>query len=186
MGIGVAASADRAGAGAGCRAGASDESEAPVGLFEFECRGPDGTVKWRERCSNIVTTAGKRLNLDVTFGATAKPSWFMLLAGAGAKAAGDTLAAHAGWTEVTAYTGTRPAITFTASTVANTTGAQVTHASAIAFAINADATVIAGAGVCNAASGTTGTLYNVGDFPASRTMANGDTLSVTITLSQAA
>ena len=153
----------------------------------FECFGPDGELKWREEFDNVVTTSGKQLHMDVMFGATAKPSWFVLLKGTGTAAAGDTLATHATWTELvpgTAYTGNRPGITFGAATVFSTTGAQVSNGTAVAFSILVNNTVIAGAGVCTAATGTTGTLYNVGDFASSRTMGAGDSLNVTIVLQQ--
>ena len=161
--------------------------DAPWGHFVCECVGADGEVKWTEEFDNVVTTAGKQLHLDVMFGATAKASWFVLLKGAGTAAAGDTLATHAGWTELvpgTAYTGNRPAITFGAATVFSTTGAQVTNGTAVSFAILVNSTVIAGAGVATVATGTSGTLYNIGDFASSRTMGAGDTLNVTIVLQQ--
>lgn len=181
----LAASADRAAAGLVAAPAAGDACPAPRAAFAFECLGPDGAVKWRDGFSNVVTTSGKQNLLDVYLGATAKPSWFVILKGTGTPAAGDTLATHATWTEATPYTGNRPAITFGAATVVNTTGAQVVNGTAVSFAITATATV-AGAGVCTAATGTTGTLYNVGDFAAARSVASGDTLAVTITLSMAA
>lgn len=171
-------------AGAASGPGFLDAVAAACATFEVECVGPDGEVKWRDECRNLVTLAGKRLMLDVMFGATAKPSWFVLLKGAGAVASADTLAAHAGWTEVTAYAGSRPGVTFGASGTYSTTGANITHGAAASFAINADNTAIAGCGVCTAATGTAGTLYNAGDFASARTLGNGDTLNVTVTLQQ--
>lgn len=184
MTVGSSGAADRASAGALSVARGAEGVDAPWARFACECFGPDGELKWREEFDNVVTTEGKQLNLNVTFGATAKPTWFVLLKGTGAAAAGHTLGTHAGWTEVAAYTGSRPTISFGASTVFSTTGAQVSNGTAATFAINADNTVIAGAGVCTAATGTTGTLYNIGDFASSRTMGNGDSLNVTVTLQQ--
>ena len=152
-------------------------------MFHVEARNAAGELLWKEDLHNVVTTAGKQLMLDVFFGATAKPSWFMLLKGAGAAAKGDTLAAHATWPEVTAYAGNRPAVAFSGSTVYSTTGAQVTH-SPITFTVNADGTTIAGLGICNAATGTAGVLYNAGDFSSSRTLGTNDTINVTATLQQ--
>lgn len=178
--------ADTATAGLIAKAQAIDTIAAPRARYAFECIGPDGAVKWTETVHNIVTVTGKQLALDVVFGAVAKPSWFMLLKNAGAAAATDTLLTHAAWTEYANYTGTRPAVTFTAATVVSTTGAQVTHAAAISFAISGAGGTVAGVGVCTATSGTTGTLFNNGDFGAARNVTAGDSLNVTVTLSLAA
>lgn len=149
---------------------------APRMRFDVECIGPDGRMKWRESVFNTVTTEGKTFAIDKLLkGSAYTAAWYMLLKGTGSAVAGDTLASHSGWSEVTPYSGNRPAITWgTSSAGANT-------ATAVSFSINATATV-AGAGVCSAASGTSGTLYNAADFAASRSVASGDTLNVTPTL----
>lgn len=152
-------------------------------VFHVEARNADGDLLWTEEVRNVVTTVGKQAMLDACFGARAKDSWFMLLKGSGAAAKGDTLASHATWPEVTAYTGNRPAVAFSAATVYSTTGAQVTHP-AITFTINADNTTIAGLGICNAATGTTGLLYNAGDFGSSRVLGANDNINVTAILQQ--
>lgn len=100
----------------------------------------------------------------------------MGLKGAGSAAAGDTLASHAGWSEVNPYTGNRPAITF------GTTSAGSNTATAVSYSITSGATV-AGAFVCSVNTGTSGTLYSAGDFTSSRTVASGDTLNSTLTVS---
>ena len=184
------------GAADGCRAGvvarpcAADDLPAPRARFDFVCYDEDGNEKWRDHGHNVVTLEGKTLNLNVFFGATAKPgAWYILLAGTGTKAATDTLGTHAGWAEYANYTGTRPAITFGAATTVNTTGAQVTNTggTAVTFAISGAGGTVASAGVCTAASGTTGTLWNVVDFTGgSRAVAAGDSLNVTISESFAA
>ncbi|WP_156815529.1 hypothetical protein [Pseudanabaena sp. PCC 6802] len=96
-------------------------------------------------------------------------------------AAGDTLASHAGWTELapgTAYTGNRQALTL--GTVA--AGSVDNSASKAVFPILANNTV-AGAFICTAATGTSGILYGEGNFTGgNRSVVNGDTLNVTITL----
>jgi hypothetical protein len=189
MTVGSTGVADRASAGALSVVRDVDGVDAPWGHFVCECFGPNGELKWREEFDNVVTTAGKQMHLNVMFGGTAKPTtWNVLLKGTGTAAAADTLATHAGWTELvpgTAYTGNRPAIAFGAATVFSTTGAQVTNGTAVSFSILVNSTVIAGAGVAaDAATGTTGVLYNIGDFASSRTMGAGDSLNVTITLQQ--
>ena len=155
----------------------ADSIRAPVATFTFECVGPDGQVKWREEIRNLVTTVGRTDILDKYLkGASYTAAWFLGLAGAGSKAAGDTLASHAGWTELTPYSGNRPAITW------GTTSAGSNTCTAVSIAITGTATV-AGAFCCTVASGTSGTMYNVSDFAVARGVANGDTLNVTVTLS---
>jgi len=151
--------------------------EAPHFGFKIECVGADGKVKWVEEFRNLVTTAGKNSILSVYFdAATQITTWYLGLKGTGSAAAGDTLASHAGWSEVTPYAGNRPAITFgTAS------GGSLAASSAVSYAINASATV-AGAFIASANTGTSGTLYSAGDFAASRSVVSGDTLNVTPTV----
>ena len=173
----ITSAADTAAASAGMRAALADSLPAPSAVFEVVCIGPDGEEKWRETVRNLVTTAGKTDIVDKYLkGSAYTAAWFGILAGSGTKAVGDTLASHAGWTEITAYTGSRPAITW------GTTSAGSNTSSTISYSMNGAYTV-AGIGISSVASGTSGTLYNVGDFAAARTGASGDTLNVTITLS---
>lgn len=164
-------------AGVEMRGGHLEHADAPHFTFEIECRGADGKVKWVERIRNLVTTGGKNDLLDKYFkGSAYTAAWKLGLKGTGSAAAGDTLASHAGWAEVTPYAGNRPAITFgTSSSGSNT-------ATAVSYSINGSATV-AGAFVTDQASGTTGILYSAGDFAASRSVISGDTLNVTLTVS---
>ncbi len=153
--------------------------DAPRLHYEVECIGPDGVARWRDAFDNLVTTAGKNFLLDTVFkGSAYTAAWFLGLKGSGTAAAGDTLASHAGWSEVTPYTGNRPGITF------GTTSAGSNTATAVGYSITAAGpTTVAGAFVASAASGTSGTLYSVGDFAAARSVLAGDTLNVTLTLS---
>lgn len=166
---------------AGLVAGAGFKEESGVPRFKYtvECVGADGKVRWVEEFENLVTTAGKTDLIDKYFkGSGYTAAWYLGLAGAGTKAAGDTLASHGGWTEVTPYTGNRPAITF------GTTSSGSNTATAVSFSITAAGpTTVAGAFIASAASGTSGTLYSVGDFAASRSVLAGDTLNVTMTVS---
>lgn len=160
--------------------GFGDAMPAPRMRFDIECVGPDGEVKWRESVENLVTTAGKTDIVDKYLkGSAYTAAWYLVLAGAGTKAVGDTLASHAGWTELTPYSGSnRPSITW------GTTSGGSNTSSAVSVSINATATV-AGAGICATQNNatTTGVLYNIADFSASRSVASGDTLNVTITIS---
>lgn len=155
------------------------EKFGPYFTYHVECYGADGHLKWTEKYDNLVTTAGKTDIIDKYFkGSTYTASWNLGLKGAGTAVVGDTLASHAGWSEVNPYTGNRPAITF------GTTSGGSNTATAVSYSITGTATV-AGAFVCNAASGTTGTLYSAGDFSVSRNVVSGDTLNVTLTVSAA-
>ena len=150
---------------------------APFFRYEVECIAPDGSVRWRDGFTNLVTTVGKTDIVDKYFkGSAYTAAWFLGLKGTGTAAVGDTLASHAGWAEVNPYTGNRPAITF------GTTSGGSNTATAVSYAINATATV-AGAFVASVNTGTAGTLYSAGDFAASRSVVSGDTLNVTLTVS---
>ncbi len=153
-----------------------ERASAPRFRYHVKCVGADGKVKWTEDVENIVTTEGGNDLIDKYFkGSAYTATWYMGLAGVGAKAVGDTLASHAAWAELTPYTGNRPAITFGATANKSNT------ATAVSYAITATATV-AGAFVANVNTGTAGKLYSVSDFAASRSVVSGDTLNVTLTV----
>jgi hypothetical protein len=150
---------------------------APRFTYRIECRDAAGRVKWAETVENLVTTQGGNDLIDKYFkGSAYTATWYMGLAGVGAKALADTLASHAAWAELTPYAGNRPAITF------GTTSAKSNTATAVSYAITGTATV-AGAFVANVNTGTAGILYSVSDFAASRSVVSGDTLNVTLTVS---
>ena len=153
---------------------------APYVTYSIECIGADGEIRWAEQVTNLVTTVGRTDLVDKYLkGSAYTAAWYLVLAGAGTKAAGDTLASHAGWTELTPYAGSnRPAITW------GTTSAGSNTSSAVSISINATATV-AGAGICTTQSNasTSGILYSVSDFGAARSVISGDTLNITMTIS---
>lgn len=164
-------------AGVDVYARGNHETSAPFFRYEVECRDASGALKWSEDIANLVTTAGKTDIVDKYFkGSAYTAAWYLGLKGAGTAAAGDTLASHAGWAEVNPYTGNRPAIAF------GTTSAGSNTATAVSFAITSGATV-AGAFIASVSTGTSGVLYSAGDFASSRTVANGDTVNVTVTVS---
>ena len=158
----------------------TEHVKAPTAIFHFVARDKDGKIKWEENIHNLVTTEGGNDILTKYFkdtGTPYTPAWYCLLKGAGTSAVGDTLASHAGWTEITAYSGNRPALTF------GTASARSLAATAVTYTFNGAATV-AGAGVCTVATGTSGILYNSANFTGGdKTMANGETLDVTVTFS---
>jgi hypothetical protein len=166
------------GSGLVANPGLAEELGAPRFVYSIECVGADGAVKWVEEFSNLVTTQGKNDIIDKYFkGSAYTAAWFLGLKGTGTAAVGDTAASHAGWAEVNPYTGNRPAITF------GTTSAGSNTATAVSFSITGSATV-AGAFIQSVNTGTTGILYSAGDFATSRSVVSGDTLNVTVTVSQ--
>lgn len=138
---------------------------------------PNGKIRWHVRYHNLVTTEGKNNLIDCYFKITSCASgWYLGLKGTGTAVIADTLASHASWSEVTPYSGNRPAITFgTSSSGSNT-------ATAVSYAVTGTATV-AGSFVSSVNTGTSGKLYSAGDFAASRSVLSGDTLNVTLTVS---
>jgi hypothetical protein len=174
----------------------SGEQMSALGYFTVQCYDKDGKLKWEAENHNLVVNVGLQYmaSCALTAGATAVTqitAWYIGLYGAGASntpAAGDTMASHAGWTEVVPYSNaTRPACTFVAATTANPSVAT-NSASPASFTINATSTVGGAFLVSNSTkSGTTGTLFSAADFssPGDRSVASGDTLNVTYTLSLA-
>lgn len=157
-------------------AGAAEQVAGPRFIYSYELI-RDGEVIDQWETSNLVTTAGKNDLIDKYFkGSAYTAAWYLGLAGSGTKAAGDTLASHAGWSEVNPYSGNRPAITF------GTTSGGSNTATAVSYTCTGSATV-AGAFVASANTGTSGTLYSAGDFSSSRAVISGDTLNVTLTVS---
>lgn len=166
------------------------ETARATGHFKAECYDADGNLKWVAENHNLVVNVGLQYMAGSALtGTAAGSSWYIGLYGAGASntpAASNTLASHAGWTEITPYSGSRPSAGLAAATNANPS-VVTNSASPTAFSINATATV-GGAFLCNAASGTSGILFSASDFqsPGDRVVASGDTLNVTYTFSLSA
>lgn len=157
-------------------------------IYQVECFGVDGFLKWSDSFHNLVTTAGLNKYLDATLKTgSVSPAWFVgLITGPGGGntyVLADTMAVHAGWAENTTYSnGTRPAWT-PGSIVA---GSVDNSASKAVFNINGTAT-IAGCFMADNStkSGAVGTLLGEGNFTGGdRLVQNGDTLNVTITATQ--
>jgi len=157
------------------------------GVYSVECVGPDGQVKWTDTFHNLVMNEGVQdMNTQYFKGAAYTASPFLgLVTGPGSGttfAAADTLASHAGWTESSAYAGSRKAVTFGTATTANPS-VITNSASPSSFVMNATVT-IAGAFLCTVASGTSGVLFSAGDFTGGdKNVDSGDTLNVTYTFS---
>jgi hypothetical protein len=161
------------------------------GVFTVTCVGADGQEKWSDTFHNLVVNQGLQDMNSKYFAATGYTSaWFLgLVQGPGSGttfAAADTLASHAGWTELvpgTAYTGNRKAVTFGTATTADPSVIS-NSASPSSFTMTSNAQTIAGAFLCSVATGTSGILFSAGDFTGGdKLVDSGDTLSVTYTFS---
>jgi len=171
----------------------SGEQASATGVYHIECHDKDGKLKWSADTQNLVVNAGLAYMAGTALtSVTQITTWYIGLYGAGASntpAAGDTMASHAGWTEVVPYSNaTRVQATFVTATTANPS--VVTNAASPAtFNINATSTV-GGAFLTSgsAKNGTTGTLFSAADFsaPGDRSVVSGDIISVTYTFSLAA
>jgi hypothetical protein len=156
------------------------------GVFTLTCYDKDGNLKWQDKTPNLVVNVGlKDMNEKYFTGSNYSASWYLGLYGAGSSntpAAGDTMASHAGWTEVTDYSeATRPACVFGTSTTADPS--VISNANSVAvFTINGT-TVVGGAFLTtdDTKGGTTGTLFSAADFqaPGDRSVISGDVINLT-------
>lgn len=140
---------------------------------------------WEKTDANVVTNVGRNDILDKYWrGSSYTQTVVMGLAGVGTKAAGDTQASHAGWSEVgganaPTYTGNRKAVTMGAA------ASQSSVSPAQTFAITGTGTV-AGLFMNNGGSATkddtTGVLVSVVNFTGGNEDVNNlDSLQVTYT-----
>ena len=172
----------------------SDSCDATVsrktgGYYTIECHGADGQLKWSDDIHNLVTTVGLNLTCNTMLGNSAAGAIYMGLKGTGTAAASDTQASHGTWNEVgganaPTYTGNRQTPTFSAAS-----GGVKTTSTAVVFSMTGSGTVAGcfiNIGGSATKDDTTGTLFSAGDFTAgSKTVTNGDTLSVTYQLTAA-
>lgn len=172
-------------AGTGAQSGAKGG-----GLFTVQCYDADGNLKWEVNKHNLVVNVGLQdMNNKYFTGSGYTAAWYLGLYGAGSTnnpAAGDTMASHAGWSEITGYSqATRPACSFASASLADPS-VITNSASPATYSINATNT-IGGAFLTsdNTKGGTTGILFSAADFgaPGDRNVVSGDTLTVTYTFS---
>lgn len=166
------------------RTGANTEGMKAGGVFTVTCFDSNGNEKWVEVAPNLVVNTGLQdMNTKFFSGAAYTAAWYLGLVNGTSSSTtfsgGDTLASHAGWDESTSYGGSRKAVTFGAATLSDPSNIN-NSSSAASFTMNGNAT-IAGAFLCNVASGTSGLLFSVSDFqsPGDRTVVSGDVLNVT-------
>ena len=179
-----------------CNTKAGEAAQA-TGVYYVECRDKDGNLKWTADSKNLVVNAGLQYMAGSALtSVTQITTWYLGLYGAAASntpAAGDTMASHAGWTEIAPYSNaTRVAATLATATTANPS-VVTNSASPASFSINATATV-GGAFLTSSSPKTpnsgfdAGTLFSAADFGGAgdRNVVSGDTLAVTYTFSLAA
>ena len=192
MSIEKAKATDVAASGLIANTGASEGAKA-TGKYTVECYDKDGNLKWVAESKNLVVNVGLQYMAGSALTSTTQvTTWYLGLYGSGATnspSAGDTMATHGGWTEVTDYSeANRPTATFAAATNANPSVVTNT-ASKAAFTINGTTTV-GGAFLTsnNTKGGSTGTLFSAADFqsPGDRSVVSGDILNVTYTFSLSA
>jgi hypothetical protein len=162
------------------------------GVYTAECFDAQGNLKWSETFKNLTTNVGRANLMNSYFGNTGGGAIVMGLKGTGTAAYTDTQSSHAGWLEVgnanaPTYSGTRKTPAFSAATSANPS--VLATSAAVTFSMTSSGTV-AGAfinvGGTSAIDNTTGVLFSAGDFTAgSKTVASGDTINVSYTLSAA-
>ena len=168
------------------RGALASEGACAKNFYRAECIGADGKSKWVEEFGNLVVDEGLNDILEQYFKGAAYTAAFYvgLTDGTPTPAVGDTLTVHAGWTEITDYDeATREVLTLGAVATKSVDNSAVKAS----FAINASVTV-GGVFVTpdSAKSGATEILYSVGAFAADKVLTAGDTLNVTVTLTQAA
>ena len=170
----------------------STESVGAGGVYTVTCVGADGVEKWAETFNNLVVNEGLQdMNSKYFKGSGYTAGWYIgLVSGATSPtyAAGNTLASHAGWTELvpgTAYTGNRIAAVFNAASPTLADPSVVSNSVApSAFPMLVNATVVAGAFLTSAATGTSCILFSAGSFTGgNKSVDAGDTLNVTYTFS---
>lgn len=166
----------------------ASENVGAGGVYTVTCVDADGVEKWSDTFRNLVVNEGL-VSMNTTYfkGSGYTAAWYLgLVSGATSPtyAAGDTLASHAGWTELvpgTAYTGNRASVSFGTASSANP---SVIATTATSFSMLVNSTVVAGALLTTAASGTSGTLFSAGSFSGgNKSVDSGDTLNVTYSFS---
>lgn len=151
--------------------------------YRAECRCPIGRLRWRAGpVANLVVDQGGTNLGDVYFRAVAQTTaWYIGLKNAGGIVAGDTAAAHGGWTDFTTYTGANRATLTLAAFSSH--GSSNNATSPGVFTISANGTV-AGTFLVSVQSktGTTGILYSAVDFLTAQPVNTGDVLTITVNI----
>lgn len=149
------------------------ETQAALSRFLDRC----GHVMARSVSRNLVTTAGLNYTLSTTL---PNGSWYVGQKGSGTVAAADTMASHAGWSELTTYTqATRVALT-----LSTPSGGSANNSSGPAiFTAPTGGLTFHGWLLVNNSSkgGALGALYSAADHSAPQAIAAGSALRQTLT-----
>lgn len=157
----------------------SKESAKGTVFWKVECFDADKNLKWVDEGNNLIVNEG--LDYFLANAVSSATLYVGLTDGTPTPAAGDTMASHAGWAEITAYDeATRQ--TWTQGAVASQSVSNA--ASPATFTMNGTATVGGGfISTNNTKGGTTGTLFSVKAFnEGDRAVVATDTLNVTISV----
>ena len=155
------------------------------------CYDKDGNLKWEDDFDNLVVNEGLDDLLQNQFnGSSYTATWYVGLKESGAVVAGDTMASHSNWSEITAYTttgGSGAAALRPVAVLASASSQSVVTSTAAVFSINGTVCV-AGGFIASKVTvgGNLGVLYGAGDFTAIRSVIDGDVVNVSLTLSASA
>ncbi len=157
-------------------------------IWTWECYDPNDQLKWIEIFVNTTVDEGLNDILDKYWKGSSYTAqhYVGLTDGSPTFAAGDTMSSHSGWTEVTAYDESNR-IDLTAG-LGSVSGQSVNNSGNKAtFTINSDNTTIGGGFIAtdNTKGGSSGILIGGGSFSSDKTIGSGDTLEVTVTISEA-
>lgn len=161
---------------------------APAHSWVVECYGPAGTLKWRDVIvDNLIVDTGLNEILEQVWkGSAYTASHFVGLTDTNPTVdATDTMASHIGWIEITDYSETVRETLTLGTVAAQSVDNSLSQAS---FSITG-APTIGGLFLTtnNTKAGSTGILMGAGAFTGGdKTLAAGDTLNVTATLTMAA
>jgi len=156
----------------------SNENAQAKMVWNMVAKDPQGNVKWTDKGTNLIVNTGLDylLNNDLT----AATLYIGLTDGTPTVSAGDTMASHAGWVEVTAY----DEAARLAWGQGAASGGVTTNATAVTFTASGTTTV--GGGFLTTVAtkgGSTGTLFSVkAATEGDRALVAADTLDVTISL----
>jgi hypothetical protein len=178
---------ERAEASVGLASKATDDIKLG-GVFEVECRRPDGSLAWRERVHNMLTLQGRNAVLDVMLhGATQITTWYCALVESNTEPASGMTYATPVFTECTAYDeATRPEY----NEAAASNGITTNSANKAVATMNASKTLhgvaLVGGGTAGSTKGDAaggGTLLCYAKFASSQAVQDDYVVSTTYTIS---
>jgi hypothetical protein len=164
---------------------------APRFFGDFVCweNGPNGEprVAWAEKFANVVVDQGKGYIINRVFGSQAVSTQGALLFLHSATTASNNVWSNISASQVVSYGASIPAITFASSYTAGSASASAS------YGFTASTQTVSGAGILFYTSASGGTnlatvdakMYAYGLFAASQQVQNGNSLSVSLTLSYA-